>query len=325
MVKKIILIFLIFISGSLFAQTITAKAAVDSTLYLVGDYIHYSLRIDYDKNIKIIQPSIQDSLKGVEILKIENPEYSINGDKKTAEFKYLLSCYDSTDVTIPPVNIYYRAGKDTLNNAGIDTSDATLKFVQSNPVNFSVRLVNVDLKKDIKDVKDPLKIPLDWKAILIWVLIGIILLMVLYYLYKKYFKKKDGKIEEKKIIKLPPHVIALNSLNELKEKKLWQGGKIKEYHSEITEIIRRYFEGRFSLLALELTTSETLLHLKTRKDAKDILETTFDFLSNADLVKFAKFSPIESVNEEMMKQAVEIVELTIEKPEEKIKEDIENV
>ena len=204
MVKKIFLIlFLLFTSLSL-AQNISASASVDSTNYLVGDYIHYNLRVNYDKNIKIITPVIQDSLKDVEIIKASKPIYSEKEGKKTATFNFILSKYDSADVTIPPINIYYRVGKDTLSNSGLDTTDATLKSVQTNPVQFAVRLVKVDLQKDIKDVKDPQKIPLDWKIIALWILIGLIVLAIIFYLYRRYKKKKEGMPVVKKVIKLPP-------------------------------------------------------------------------------------------------------------------------
>ena len=43
----------------------------------------------------------------------------------------------------------------------------------------------------------------------------------------------------------------------------------------------------------------------------NIYQTVGQFLSNADLVKFAKYKPMPVVNEEMMKQAVNIVENTV--------------
>jgi predicted amino acid dehydrogenase len=79
------------------------------------------------------------------------------------------------------------------------------------------------------------------------------------------------------------------------------------------------------LHALELTTSETMELLRTTKDTEVIRDITESFLNNADMVKFAKFSPLGSVNEEMMKQAVEIVEKTIPKPEPEQKPEVENV
>jgi hypothetical protein len=116
-------------------------------------------------------------------------------------------------------------------------------------------------------------------------------------------------IKEKVII--PPHVKALAALDNLESEQLWQKGFIKDYHSRITEIIRNYFEESFDLPAMELTTTETIQHLKGIKEKVIILDITYNFLSNADLVKFAKFQPFETVNEEMMKQAKEIVQSTI--------------
>ena len=111
--------------------------------------------------------------------------------------------------------------------------------------------------------------------------------------------------------KLPSYITALNNLHQLEEEKLWQKGRVKEYHSRITEIIRKYFEDRFYLPALELTTTEALNRLRNRHDTNEILKTTEEFLNNADLVKFAKYNPVPDLNNEIMKQAYEIVEKTI--------------
>jgi aspartate carbamoyltransferase regulatory subunit len=64
------------------------------------------------------------------------------------------------------------------------------------------------------------------------------------------------------------------------------------------------------LPALELTTGEAVAMLKGRRETEEVVEITEKFLSNADMVKFAKYQPMESVNREMMVQAKEIVERT---------------
>jgi flagellar basal body-associated protein FliL len=174
-----------------------------------------------------------------------------------------------------------------------------------------VKTLKVDTQAAIKDVKAPLKIPLDWRWIALWIVVGLIVIGLIYYLYRRYQKKKAEYKPVKKVVILPSYQIALNALHELEEKKLWQKGEIKEYHSSITDIIRNYFEERFSMPALELPTSEAVELLKLREGTDKILDTTYNFLSNADLVKFAKFVPLAAVNEEMMKQAYEIVNKTI--------------
>ena len=152
-----------------------------------------------------------------------------------------------------------------------------------------------------------------------------IVLAAAYYVYKRYQKRKAEYVPEKIVIKVPPHVTALNSLRTLREKQLWQKGMIKEYHSEITEIIRRYFEERFNLPALEMTSGEAVDELRKRIGTEAIIEDTTNFLSNADLVKFAKYKPLASVNEEMMKQAEDIVHKTKTEAKETVSEVIEDV
>ena len=301
MVKRslIILILISFAALNSFAQGISAKAETDTTDYLVGDYINYTITVTHDKNIRVFDPSVRDSIKQLSILKSEPAaEQEVNG-KTVTVFKYVLSGYDSAKVLIPPVPVHYKAQGDTA-----------LRTVYTNPFNVTIHTLQVDTKKDIKDVKKPITIPLDWKIILLWALIILIVLFILFYLYRRYKRKKAAFIPEKKIIKLPPEVTAVNALKILEEEKLWQKGMIKEYHSRITEIIRRYFEERFKLPAMEMTTSEAMEQLRTRKETESIRDITYSFLSNADMVKFAKFTPMSSVNEEMMKQAYEIVRST---------------
>jgi len=318
-VKKIIVLFFIYfssVSTLVNAQTISVDAKVDSSQYLIGDLIHFTISAEYSKDIKLLRPSVTDSLKGLEILGSEEPTLMEKDGKKISKFNFTFAKYDSGNVTIPSINLFYLIGKDTSDSKLSNLSEGELlknpkvRVLKTNPVSFRVNLVEVDLKKDIKDVKDPLKIPYNWKELLLWILIALVVIGTIIYFYLRYKKKKSGLADEEKIIKLPPHITALNRLRKLREEQLWQQGLVKEYHSRITEIIRVYFEERFNLPALEMTTAETLSKLNKNKEAEVILTTVKNFLTNADLVKFAKFVPLKSVNEEMMMQAEEIVNKT---------------
>jgi hypothetical protein len=316
MVKSITKYFvlLLLLSINLSAQSISVLASVDSSDYLVGDFINYTLEIRAEKNIKITTPIIRDSLKKVEIIK-ELPNVSEEKDGvKSSTFGYVISFYDSASVTIPPIAVRYK----------VEGNDEE-KVVLSNPVTFIVHTLQVEQQADIKDVKEPLTIPLDWKFILLIVLIASIILAAGFYFYRRYKRKKAEQPIKKKIIKTPAHVRALTALDNLENEKLWQKGKVKEYHSNITGIIRGYFEERFNLPALELTTSEQMQQLKRVPSAENILNITNEFLNNADLVKFAKFIPLPSVNEVMMKQAKEIVNTTIPKEQDLVEEEVQNV
>jgi hypothetical protein len=301
MVKKFLFfICFVFYFSSSFAQSITAKAFTDSTNYQVGDYINLTVQVEHDKDISISNPAIPDSAAKIELIKQEPPEAQNKNGSLVTTFKFIISKYDSGDVIIPPIPVLFRTKQSN-----------ELQTAYTNEVSFTVHTLKILPGGQIKDVKEPIKIPLDWKIILMWVLIGLIIVGLAIYLYWRYKKKKMPEvIKERKVLQRPPHVIALYELRALEDQQLWQKGKIKDYHSKITEIIRRYFQDQFYLPALELTTSEAMQYLKQVRRAESILDTTYNFLSNADLVKFAKFQPMASINEEMMKQAVEIVEKT---------------
>jgi len=257
---------------------------------------------------------IRDSLKKVEVIRELPPASKEENNIKSTTFEYIISYYDSGSVTISPIAVRYKL-----------SGDDEEKIALSNPVTFTVHTLQVEQQADIKDVKDPLTIPLDWKFILLIVLIVLIVTAAAYYLYRRYKKKKAEQPVKTKIIKIPAHVRVLTALDNLENEKLWQKGKVKEYHSNITGIIRGYFEERFNLPALELTTSEQMQQLKRVPSAENILSITNEFLNNADLVKFAKFIPLPSVNEEMMKQAKEIVNSTISKETTLVEEEVQNV
>ena len=294
------------LSLNLFAQNISAEAYTDSANYLVGDYINLTIKVKYDEGITVSNPLIKDNFKDIEVIKVEEPVLLEENGKQIVEFKYIVSVYDSTDISISGIPVGYKTGNDTL-----------LQTVNTNPVYFTVHTVPVKPEEEIKDVKEPIKIPLDWKTVLLYLLIIIAIAGLAYFLYKRYKKKHEGEEIKQTEPRIPSYITALNSLHQLEEEKLWQKGKVKEYHSKITEIIRRYFEDRFYLPALELTTSEAMIRLKERYDTAEILQATDEFLNNADLVKFAKYNPVPDLNAEMMKQAYKIVEMTIpkEKPQ----------
>lgn len=300
MVNKLffILLFITLVRSS-FAQEITATASTDTTDYLIGDQIKYSLVIKMSNDVFIINPFFRDTLKNIDVVSIDGPNIEESGQQKVVKYLTVLSRFDSATITIPPIRIEYRTKNDT-----------TLKSIESNSVTFNVHRMDVSVEEEIKDIKPPIRL-FDY-YFLIYILVGLIILSILvyYFIWRKYFRSKEENIVVKKEEKLLSHQLALKQLEQLEKEQLWQKGLVKEYHSRITEIIREYFEKQFGLPALERTTSESLHLLKNHKQGIKVLDITEQFLNNADLVKFAKYIPMETVNVEMMQQAKSIVKKT---------------
>lgn len=313
MVRKIFLYVFVFISISLniLAQSLTVQAETDTTDYLVGDYIHYELILTYGSNYRVKVPPLKDKLGSLELISEAPVEKSENDSRITEIHQYVLAGYDSSSINIPPVKVEYSIGNS--NN---------VQSLESNAVHINIHTLKVNPSTGIKDVKKPLRIALSWIFYLILGLVILLIILAAYYFYNKYKRKNEGEVEVVKTVQLSPGKVALKALDELNGKKLWQKGNVKEFHSEITGIIRKYFEDRYNFPALEMTSGEIMQVLDRVMDNQQLIDITREFLSNADLVKFAKFVPMPSVNEEMMKEAYKIVSRTkIPEREEEMPED----
>ncbi len=299
---------------SLFVQNLAAQgvhifATTDTTEYIVGDYIDYSLELKYPKGYNVVVPVIKDSINNLVFIKYGKIDKKENGTEVDEIRHYIFSKYDSAAVTIPSFKITYTVNGNTPVQVSV------------NPVDIVVRTIEVDKKGDIQDIKTPKRVPLNWLFISIIALLVLLLLAVGYFVYKRYKQKKGDDYRETIKVVIPPHKRALEKLRELENKKLWQQGLIKEYHSEITGIIRSYFEERFNFAAMEMTTKEIIENLKAENVSTKVIITTEEFLANADMVKFAKFEPMPTVNEAMMQEAYSIVKETKPVEEEKGEKD----
>ncbi|MBK8945119.1 MAG: hypothetical protein IPM32_07560 [Ignavibacteriae bacterium] len=294
---RLILLYILFLSINNFAQTINVSASTDTSDYLVGDYIYFKISVEFGEGIRIVPPKLTDQLAPLEIIK--SLPATQDEEKNVQTFNYILSGYDSSAVTIPPIPITY-----------FSENNSEPQIINSNEVQIFIHTLEVNPAEDIKDVKAPIRIPFDW---LFWSIVILILLLfaaIGYFLYSKYRKPKEEVREIRRVPALPLHILTLQKLDKLKEKKLWQQGLVKEFHSEITEIIRRYFEDRYNFNSLEMTTSQTVQILNRVMDNQKMIDITQSFLENADMVKFAKFVPLPTVNDEMMNQAYDIVQKT---------------
>lgn len=297
--KIYLLLVTLFIAfQTVIAQDVKVFATTDTTEYTVGDYINYSIEMKYPKGVNLVIPTITDSISNLTFIKNGEMVKNEVGNEISEIRHFIFSKYDSSEVTIPAFHISYSA------NGG------NPQFVQVNSVDIVVKTIEVNQQAEIQDIKAPIRIPIDWLLVSIIAILVLALIVAAYFGYKYYQKKKLGKVVLEPEIILTPFEKAIANLTKLEEKKLWQQGEIKEYHSELTGIIRDYFENKFNFIALEMTTSEIISNLKLKDVNFEVIKTTEEFLENADMVKFAKFKPMPTINETMMKQAYLIVNKT---------------
>jgi len=279
--KKIIA--LLLVSNITWGQT----ALIDTNPILIGEQINFSISNPISETE--VWPTYDEFLaEGIEIIK----QGKLDTNENLISQNFIITVWDSGSYYIPPISF-----------------SATSK---TQGLLLNVQTIILEEGAELKDIKQPMEAPIGWSDIWPW-LLGIVLLILIAYILKKYvFTKKEAlKIEKPKVI-IPADITALQQLTKLDEAQLWQAGNVKKYHSEISEIIRRYTENRFNFIALELATEEIISELKSKVNNEQLASITI-LLKRADLAKFAKSKPEETENKESMQLAKHFVAQTKQK------------
>jgi hypothetical protein len=90
----------------------------------------------------------------------------------------------------------------------------------------------------------------------------------------------------------PAHELAFEELDRLRAQNLVQAGELEKYYVGLSSIVRRYLENGFRLRAPEMTSEEFLA--AAAEDPRLVAahrRLLGEFLSQADLVKFARVIP----------------------------------
>lgn len=308
MIKKLTIVLLATVLGWLpsLCQEVTVKASLDSTYILIGAQANLKLEVIQEVDGPIIFPAIFDTITNViEVLESsEIDSLRLENDLIQLTKNYKVTSFDSGYHVIPPF-LFIKKGIDDL----ADT-------FSTNSLTLEVLLVPVDTSQAIKAIKAPEQIPYTFQDALPW-LLGVLLLLGLiiglWFYFKRRKKSEDGGLFHP-LPKEAPHIIAFRALDKLKEEKLWQAGKVKAYHSQLTEIVRAYIEHRFQIKALERTSDEVLASIQNvGLENKMPFEELRQILYLADLVKFAKGEPKPGDNNRSFEQAYEFVRQTINK------------
>ncbi|MCG8556091.1 MAG: hypothetical protein MJD61_12525, partial [Proteobacteria bacterium] len=163
---------------------------------------------------------------------------------------------------------------------------------------------------DIDDISLPQALARNLREILLWGGLGLVALLTVGIGFYVWRRKRAGKglLPEKVEPPRPAHEIAFEQLNELKKSSLLKDGQTKQYYIEISDIIRRYIEGRYFIRAVELTTFELIQELEKARVEDEFVRAIQEFLEFCDLAKFAKYVPTSEENELSLIRAFDIVE-----------------
>ena len=258
---------------------VSVNAEVDRNAVSIGDKIKYTITVKSKKGIDIEFPEFGDTLAEFAIKDFGSSKGGLFGTHTLIQW-YILDTFETGSLTIPSIGVKYRLkGKTDWKEILSEEIEIEVKSVLNEEDTETAKL---------QDIKGPLRYrDLTYLYILLAVAAAVIIILAVIFILKKRTAPKQSIPPPR-----PAHEIAYEALTELEKKNYPKTGRIMEYYTSLSGIVRRYLENRFRLKAPEMTTEEFLYSVRESRDLnyeqKGLLG---EFLSHCDMVKFAKYSP----------------------------------
>ncbi|MDP3452781.1 MAG: hypothetical protein Q8R90_07480 [Bacteroidales bacterium] len=268
---------------------------------LIGDQHTLRFRTKLAAGEKFIFPApVNPLIPGLEIVGEPKTDTIVKGkDFNELESLITVTSFDSGSYSIPAFTAYRIKSDGSTDTLSFDGGKLEFTTIQIDTASFKPF-----------DVKDQMNYPYSVREALPW--LGLLFLLVLAgYLVGKAIKniREKRTLFGKPIVVDPPHIVALRTLEKLRNEKLWLTNQ-KEYYTRVTDTLRGYIESRYTISAMEQTSGEILKDLAKVKMEPKVYKELSDLLNLSDLVKFAKYTAPEQECESAIPSAVRFVNAT---------------
>lgn len=204
---------------------------------------------------------------------------------KEISAKLVLTSFDSTLITIPPI-----VAKTPTDSA--ETAPMGLKVIQP----------EVDSKhpSNFKDIKAPWDVSLslkDWLILILsswifWVIVAVLVgFYIAYRVFNYYQSKKSNPTPQIQVRELSLIEKTEAALLQLEQQQLIEQELFKEFYSELITIFKSYLNESYSWTTTEMTSNELMKQMSSAELSSSEHEMLRLVLTEADLSKFAKYTP----------------------------------
>ncbi len=321
----IIYVSALFAGGMAVAQstpTITSHISADTVM--IGDRVTLTIEVDADVMQHIVFPIFDFTQNAPEGAEQQEPSIEVindfapdtvskEGRRVRLRKRYEMAVYDEGIYKLGRAQALY------LDKNIVDTLFAEREE------ELVVKTFQIDsTMTTVRDLKPQMTLKLrfaEFGGYLGIALAVALLLAGVIYLLVRYLHKRGKHLSDlfKPAPPVPAHIVAIEALEKLRNEKLWQNNKHKEYYSGLSDILRTYLAGRFEVGAMEMTTDEIADSLRGIDIEEKQKMNLLAVLRDADLVKFAKATPEAEENELAFDKAFYFVENT--KPVEVVAEE----
>ena len=283
---------LFFYSTTVWANSpLTINSEIDKATVTTGDIITYTIIIKHELDVIPTTPNF-DAINKFDIIeKITGKPRETKEGLTEQKYSVRLRADEVGTHTIPAIRVLFKIKKQ-------DTEKYIPGEARSQKMTIEVASV-LRLQgepTDIIDIKELVEVDRNWLSWFFWGLNFLLLLTILYLLWKYRKIKYSNPIEKAPV--LPTHEIALRELDTLKNKGLLERGNAREHFFELSEIFRRYLGKRYLFPAPDWTTEEITEYFKNQEKIEFSAQAEANrILKKSDLIKFAKAKALPETDE----------------------------
>jgi hypothetical protein len=285
----IVLFLLIILSCLTTEAQVQVKASIDRSNILIGEPIQLTVEAYVPMGQQVQWVSV-DSLEHFEVINRSKTDTTESIEAKKFSQVFTITSFDSGKWEIPQLAVIVdRTAYYT------DTFSVSVAYADFNP------------EEEYRDIKDIIFVQDPYAKYIPWIVgvIAIVATVIVVYILTR--KKKVVAVPKASVSAASPFDEAMRRLHALRGKQL-SNGMIKEYYTELNDILRVFVFRKLLIATMEKTNQELILELRMMRLPSETFTQLSDALRISDFVKFAKYQPDASDNErnfEVIRSAIQ--------------------
>ena len=227
---------------------------------------------------------------------------SEDGATKTFTFELTLQCFEVGTHQVGPIRVH------------VSSVAGDFEYLDSNARTVEVHSVLAnEPNAELKPATDPVVVEQDDYTLLVILgaLLAVLLGALLAWLFMRWWRKRD-RPEPEPPPPPPPWELALAELRSLDASRAAEieDGRTEQWVDAVSDSVRNYLGLRFGFHGLESTTDEIAAELGQAEALTIEPNDAVAFLSQCDLVKFAKASLADEASRDLIAEAFALVDRT---------------
>lgn len=272
------LLLLVPVSGRA-ADSVLLRSEVSPKEIHIGDPVSVSITVFTSTSIAAAPIEFPKTLGDFELLGQRSDPPRTQANRITLAHHLTVTTFSTGTVTLPAIPLYFKNPDGSLAEAKTDEVAITVKSL----------LAEKGDEGNLRPLKGLFNVRSWWW---LWTLLGLIAAGLVAWLIIRARSLRAGAVPAgPPEPTLSPEEEAQQALVALEQSSLIADGQYKEFYSGLAGILRRYVARRYRISATEMTSAELIAAFRKAGVPTEPAYTGRAFLDNADLVKFAKWTP----------------------------------